>query len=79
MVVVSLEETPDLDGTTIEALAKLAEDIEKTGGRLLLARLKPPILDALARASIAQLPAGRISFFSVDDAVTAAVAELAHH
>lgn len=71
-VVLSLEETPDIDGTTIEALGQLAHDIQTSGGRLLLARLKPPILDALARAALPELPASAVSYFSVDDAVSAA-------
>ena len=73
-VVLSLEETPDIDGTTIEALTGLARDIQGSGGRLLLARLKPPILDALARAGVPELAEPAVSYFSVDDAVSAAQA-----
>lgn len=73
-VVLSLEETPDIDGTTIEALGALARDIHAAGGLLLLARLKPPILDALARAGLPELSERAISYFSVDDAVAGALA-----
>jgi MFS superfamily sulfate permease-like transporter len=68
-VVLSLEETPDLDGTAIEALGVLAADIAQRGGTLLLARLKPPILDGLALAALPALDVRYVSFYSVDDAV----------
>jgi len=71
-VVLSLEETPDLDGTAIEALQALVQDLVTDGRRLLLARLKEPVIEVLARGKVAGLPPSAFSYFSVDDAVTAA-------
>jgi MFS superfamily sulfate permease-like transporter len=67
--VLSLEETPDLDGTTIEALAAFTAEQGAAGRATVLARLKDPVLallqHAMAGQSATQLEAG-----SVDDAVT---------
>src|SRR5262249_55717873 len=66
--VLSLEETPDLDGTTIEALAAFASEQAAAGRATVFARLKDPVLALLQEAIGAQgetlLEAG-----SVDDAV----------
>lgn len=71
-LILSLEESPDLDGTSIEALAELARYLSGKGIRLLLARMKDPALSVLGRAAIAALPATALTNWSVDDAVTAA-------
>jgi MFS superfamily sulfate permease-like transporter len=78
-LVLSLEETPDLDTTTIEALGALAHDVAAGGCLLLLARLTDAPADILARARLPDLPASAARYFSVDDAVTAAQAGLAAH
>jgi MFS superfamily sulfate permease-like transporter len=72
-VVLSLEETPDLDGTSIEALHDFGTQIRQRGPRLLLARLKEDVQDALRRASMTDL-APSSSALSVDDAVSEAIA-----
>ncbi len=67
-LVLSLEETPDLDGTSIEALTEFADEQARGGVALVLARLKDPALallqSTLSAASPTVLEAG-----SVDDAV----------
>jgi len=67
--VLSLEETPDLDGTTIEALAAFASEQAGAGRATVFARLKDPVLALLQEAMAGQretlLEAG-----SVDDAVS---------
>lgn len=75
-LVLSLEETPDLDGTTIEALAAFAADMAVEHIQLSLARLKDPVL-ALLQGS----PATRETLLqggSVDDAVEALSAASRH-
>ena len=66
--VLSLEETPDLDGTTIEALAAFVAEQAAAGRATVLARLKDPVLALLQEATDGRagtlLEAG-----SVDDAV----------
>ena len=66
-VVLSLEESPDLDGTTLEALRDFAAEQARGGLRLVFARLKDPVLALLAR-TLAQSPA-LLEPGSVDDAV----------
>ncbi|UVS95742.1 SulP family inorganic anion transporter [Burkholderia glumae] len=68
-VVLSLEESPDLDGTAIEALITFAAECEARGWRLALVRLKPEVLEVLRRASGGGLGEDALSELSVDDAV----------
>ncbi len=68
-VILSLEESPDLDSTSIEALIELAIAMAAQNRTLLLARLKDRVLHALQRADIATLPDAHMNFHSVDDAV----------
>ncbi len=70
-VILSLEESPDLDGTCIEALQELATHLAQRHVKLLLARLKDPVLDAISLAVIPEL-APAPNNWSVDDAVRAA-------
>lgn len=72
-VVLSLEESPDLDSTTLEALAEFAAWLDGRGIALRLARLKDGVRDALQRAEIEQLPPVALGHYSVDDAVTASM------
>lgn len=68
-VIISLEETFDLDGSTVEALLAFFVDMQKSGTRIMLARLKHPVhllLDQIARTTPAVPPC---SGLSVDDAV----------
>jgi MFS superfamily sulfate permease-like transporter len=69
VVVLSLEESPDLDSTSLEALSELCEWLERHGVELRLARLKDSAREVLARANLTQLPPGALHYASVDDAV----------
>jgi len=66
--VLSLEETPDLDGTTIEALTAFAAEQAAAGRATVFARLKDPVL-ALLQAAMAGQPGTQLEAGSVDDAV----------
>lgn len=74
-VILSLEESPDLDGTCVEALDEFARYLADRDIDLLLARLKDPVLALLNRAAIPHLPAGALTNWSVDDAVAAATGQ----
>ena len=68
-VVLSLEECPDLDSTSIEALTELANQLTQAGVLLRLARVKDSVRDLLPRLQIAGLSPDCYSGWSVDDAV----------
>jgi MFS superfamily sulfate permease-like transporter len=70
LVVLSLEESPDLDGTALESLGDFAAWLAARKIELRVARLKDASRDALMRANFSQLPAGELYYHSVDDAVT---------
>ena len=70
--VLSLEETPDLDGTTIEALAAFTAEQGAAGRTTVLARLKDPVLALLLHAMAGQAST-RLEAGSVDDAVASLV------
>ncbi|MGA7180026.1 MAG: SulP family inorganic anion transporter [Thiobacillaceae bacterium] len=72
-IILSLEESPDLDGTCIEALEELARHLAQGNIHLLLARLKDPVLAVLNHAAIPNLPPTALNNWSVDDAVSAAL------
>jgi MFS superfamily sulfate permease-like transporter len=69
VVVVSLEESPDLDSTSLEALGELCSWLAAHTIELRLARLKDLARDALARANLKHLSASALHYASVDDAV----------
>jgi len=69
LVVLSLEESPDLDSTAIEALGEFGRWLAARGGELRLARLKELAREALVRADLTEVPAGALDYSSVDDAV----------
>jgi len=69
LVVLSLEESPDLDGTALEVLREFCDWLEARGITIRVARLKDDARDALVRAKLTQLPAPTLDFSSVDDAV----------
>lgn len=71
-VVLSLEESPDLDGTALESLADFAAWTQTRGLALRVARLKDDARTVLTRAQLPQLPPSALADFSVDDAVRAA-------
>jgi MFS superfamily sulfate permease-like transporter len=68
-VIFSLEETPDLDSTSLEAIRDFHQMMVAAGKRMLFARLKEPVQQMLKRADIAGLSSSSISGLSVDDAV----------
>lgn len=69
LVVLSLEESPDLDSTTLEALEELCSWLSARGAQFRVARLKELAREALLRAKLAQLPPATLDYSSVDDAV----------
>jgi MFS superfamily sulfate permease-like transporter len=69
VLVLSLEESPDLDSTALEALGEFCGWFAKRGGELRVARLKDAAREALLLARVAQLHAGTLDYSSVDDAV----------
>lgn len=73
-IILSLEESPDLDSSSLEALRDFAGFAHAAGKRLLLARLKNSVQELLRQADIAGLPPADIIDLSVDDAVAAAQA-----
>ncbi len=74
LVILSLEESPDLDGTVLESLGEFAAWLSARNIEMRIARLKESSRDALLRASFAELPAARLDYASVDDAASDRVA-----
>lgn len=72
-VILSLEESPDLDSSSVEALEDFCTAIIGEHKRLLFARLKPPVQQVLMRAAIPGLPIETLGELSVDDAVQVAL------
>ncbi|MDG2539737.1 SulP family inorganic anion transporter [Dyella jiangningensis] len=70
-VVLSLEESPDLDGTVLESLGDFAAWLDARGIELRVARLKDEARDALMRMALPQLPPQALDDWSVEDAVLA--------
>jgi len=69
VMVLSLEESPDLDSTSLEALGELCSWLAAHTIELRLARLKDLAREALARANLKHLPPSALHYASVDDAV----------
>nr|WP_180201936.1 SulP family inorganic anion transporter [Pseudomonas sp. SbOxS1]NYU01192.1 SulP family inorganic anion transporter [Pseudomonas sp. SbOxS1] len=72
-VILSLEESPDLDGTSIEALQEFFVRVHQEGTRLILARLKDDAQAALAALPQVEANAVVLSGLSVDGAVQQAL------
>lgn len=70
-VVLSLEETADLDSTAVECLLELDHHLRQQGLRLLLSRVKEPARELLSRWDPQGLGAPERMFVSVADAVRA--------
>ncbi|MEB0059519.1 SulP family inorganic anion transporter [Variovorax sp. LG9.2] len=68
-MVLSLEESPDLDATSIEALCDFAQWTRQRGSQLVLARVKDTVRDLLGQVRSADLPAAAYAPWSVDDAM----------
>jgi sulfate permease, SulP family len=71
LVILSLEESPDLDGTALESLGEFAAWLAARNIELRVARLKEGSRDALLRAAFGELPAAGLDYSSVDDAASA--------
>jgi MFS superfamily sulfate permease-like transporter len=69
LVILSLEESPDLDSTALEALNEFCAWLAARDVAIRLARLKEDSRDALLRAQLVQVPADALDYSSVDDAV----------
>jgi sulfate permease, SulP family len=72
-LVLSLEESPDLDGTAVEALGQFAAQVQRSACTLRLARLKDPAFDVLTIAALPGLTGAALSGASVDAVVNAAL------
>ncbi|MFY0728990.1 SulP family inorganic anion transporter [Pseudomonas sp. NFX15] len=72
-VILSLEESPDLDGTSIEALQEFFLQVHQAGTRLILARLKDRVETALAALPEVEGNGVVLSGLSVDGAVQQAL------
>jgi sulfate permease, SulP family len=70
-VILSLEESSDLDGTALESLGEFATWLDARGIELRVARLKNAARDALSRMALPQLPPQALDDWSVEDAVSA--------
>jgi len=70
-VVLSLEESSDLDSTAVECLLELDFRLRGMGKRLLLTRVKEPVRELLARWSPEGVGADDRMFWSVADAAQA--------
>jgi MFS superfamily sulfate permease-like transporter len=68
-VVLSLEESPNLDSTALESLGEFCGWLQARGCEIRVARLRGPVHDALQRADFPQLQGAALEYSSVDDAV----------
>ena len=68
-VILSLEESADLDSTAVECLMELDHRLRTTGLQLLLTRVKDPVRELLGRIDAHGLGAPSRMFWSVADAV----------
>ena len=71
LVIINLEESPDLDGTALESLGEFAAWLGSRRIALRAARLKEASRDALLRADFKQMAAAELDYSSVDDAASA--------
>ncbi|MBC7750737.1 MAG: SulP family inorganic anion transporter [Candidatus Saccharibacteria bacterium] len=70
VIIISLEETPNLDSTSLEALRDFADTMQKRSIHLILARIKYPLREIFEAVNLPEIPASSYSGgFSVDDAV----------
>lgn len=76
-VVLSLEESPDLDSSAVQSLLDLAAHLRRQDIKLVLARAKDQVRELLRRVDSPDLPPAAYSAWSVDQAVRQALAEAA--
>ena len=69
VIVLSLEESPDLDSTSLETLAEFCSWLAARRAELRVARLKERAREALQRAALPELGGAALDYSSVDDAV----------
>ncbi|MBB6240703.1 SulP family inorganic anion transporter [Rhodanobacter sp. MP1X3] len=69
-VVLSLEESPDLDSSALEALADFADWLHARNIELRVARLKDAVRQLLLIAALPQLPPPTLDYWSVEDAAS---------
>ncbi len=74
-IVLSLEESPDLDSASIEALRDFAFALDKSGITLWLARLKVQAHEVLLRANLFALQSSHLTSLSVDQTVRGITSE----
>jgi MFS superfamily sulfate permease-like transporter len=74
-LVLSLEESPDLDGTAVQALGQFAAQVQRHASELRLARLKDPVLEVLTTAALPGMTGAALSGGSVDAVVGAVLGE----
>jgi MFS superfamily sulfate permease-like transporter len=67
-LILSLEESPDMDSTALEALADFATWVAARGIALYVARLKGDVRELLLSAALPELPESALSYWSVADA-----------
>jgi sulfate permease, SulP family len=70
-VILSLEESPDLDSTALEALSDFSSWLQSRSVSLCVARLKDETRALLLRANLPQLSPQALNNWSVEDAVSA--------
>ncbi len=75
-IILSLEESPDLDTTSLEALCDFYLALQVEGKQVFFCRMKDAAQDVLKRADPSVLPASCFSGLSVDGAVRVAIAEM---
>jgi MFS superfamily sulfate permease-like transporter len=76
-VILSLEESPDLDSSALEALADFATWLQARHIELRVARLKEAVRQLLILAALPQLPVAALDYWSVEDAAGTSVAPAA--
>jgi MFS superfamily sulfate permease-like transporter len=69
VVVLSLEESSNLDSTALESLGEFSAWLQARGCEIRVARLRGAVHDALQRADFPQLQGAALEYSSVDDAV----------
>jgi len=75
-VILSLEESADLDSTAVDCLMELRHSLQGAGKKLLLARVKTTVRDLLLRVDPQGVGHDARLFWSVADAAAFAMASL---
>ena len=76
LVVLSLEESPDLDSTSLEALTDDSVWLQARHITLRVAHLKDAVRRLLQRAALPQLAPTELDFWSVEDAAVAPLSKV---